>query len=109
MLEHILVGVAGQGIVIVNAVMAQLVDIRITFVGDSLAVSVNIHATEGCCFDTVLAQIPNGVEYFIVPSSWRKTFAFRRNCFSAGFAIQCDKKEYERWQSIAKGRIRSMI
>jgi len=46
---------------------------------------------------------------FITPADRRKTFAFRRNCFSEPNAIQWAKKRSDRWRSIVKGLIQSTI
>ena len=57
--------VTRQFVVPVHAVMRELIDIGVPFVGDTLAVTVHVDATESGCLDTVLAQFPNTVESFV--------------------------------------------
>ncbi len=60
--EQVLVGVAAEGVLAVDAVVAELVDVGVGLVGDALAVAVDVDADEARRFDGVAADVPDGAE-----------------------------------------------
>ena len=85
--------VSGHGVFTVRAVMSQLVDNGIGFVGNALAVAIDIYAGEGRRLYTISAEIPYLVQYgiramevgcFIVPGVvYHLTFCLFQTCPSA--------------------------
>jgi len=69
--EQVLVGVAGQRELAVDAVVAQLVDVGIALVWNALAVAIDVHAAEAGGQNAIPAQLPDLLEGVVTAGKGR--------------------------------------